>query len=276
MLTDADSRRFVFGNLSKQPGFYSNYVKFGAKTGTTENGNGKAKDSWIMTVSPVLATAIWTGNHDGRPLSGDSHTVCFKISAAYIEAVHQQVYEADGKWYSGMDFEKPAGIQTLTVNGKTDVWPSWYNKSKSGTKTETMVFDSVSKKLATDCTPQETRVEVSVTKIIDPMTNNETIYAGDYNADETDDVHLCEDKKPSVSGISYSENEDETYTISANVHFGRYALSTYEVYVYGSLACSGSLAGDATSITPCTTKTEPTSITVRVKDLAGYTASDSR
>lgn len=276
MLTDADSRRFVFGNLSKQPGFYSNYVKFGAKTGTTENGNGKAKDSWIMTVSPVLATAIWTGNHDGRPLSGDSHTVCFKISAAYIEAVHQQVYEADGKWYSGMDFEKPAGIQTLTVNGKTDVWPSWYNKSKSGTKTETMVFDSVSKKLATDCTPQETRVEVSVTKIIDPMTNNETIYAGDYNADETDDVHLCEDKKPSVSGISYSENEDETYTISANVHFGRYSLSTYEVYVNGSLACSGSLAGDATSITPCTTKTEPTSITVKVKDLAGYTASDSR
>ena len=279
MLTDADSRRFVFGSLSKTAGFYSNYVKFGAKTGTTENGNGKAKDSWIMTVSPVLATAIWTGNHDGRPLSGDSHTVCFKISAAYIEAVHQQIYESEGKWYSGMDFDKPSGLQTLTINGKTDIWPSWFNKSKSGTKTETMVFDSVSRKLATDCTPQETRIDVSVSKIIDPMTGNENIYSGDYNAEEEDDIHLCGDAKPTASIQSVNKTTDEDgetkYTITAYAHFGRYNLSTYELYVNGALVRSGQLNASEQTITYDGTG-DPKSVTFKVKDVAGYTASDSR
>ena len=279
MLTDADSRRYVFGSLSKQPGFYSNVVKFGAKTGTTENGNGKAKDSWIMTVSPVLATAIWTGNHDGRPLSGDSHTVCFKISAAYIEAVHQQVYAADGKWWQGMDFDKPSGLQTLTINGKTDIWPSWFNKSKSGTKTENMTFDSVSRKLATECTPQETRIEVGVTKIIDPMTGNENIYSSDYNTEEYDDIHLCGDTKPTASINSVSETTDEEgnkhYTISAYAHFGRYNLSTYELYVNGTLVKSGQLNASEQTITH-SGDGEPKSVTFKVKDVAGYMASDSR
>ena len=272
MLTDAESRRFVFGSLSTTAGFYSRDVKFGAKTGTTENGNGRAKDSWIMTVSPVLATAIWTGNHDGRALSGDSHTVCFKISAAYMDAVHKQVYGEDGKWSVGMDFERPAGIQTLTVNGKTDVWPSWYNKSKSGMKTETMVFDSISKKRATDCTPQETRVEVGVTKIIDPMTGNENVYASDYNPNEDDDVHLCGDAKPSVT-VHYDEDSGEIY---GEARFGRYQLASYEIYVNGALVKSGGLPAAGGKTDTYTASDEPSSITIKVKDVAGYTASDSR
>ena len=98
-----------------------------------------------------------------------------------------------------MKIEQPSGMQTLTINGKTDIWPSWYNKSKSNMKTEKLVFDSVSKKKATDCTPQETRVEVSVTKMTDPMTGEDIYYSSDYDASADDDVHLCEDKKPSVS-----------------------------------------------------------------------------
>ena len=269
MLKDASSRSFVFGSLSRTPGFYSNVVKFGAKTGTTENGNGRAKDSWIMTVSPVLATAIWTGNHDGSPLSGDSHTVCFKISASYIEAVHRDVYGADGKWDTSTDFDRPAGLQTLTVNGRTDIWPSWYNKSKSGVKTESMTFDSVSKKLATNCTPQETRVEVSVSKIIDPMTGNENVFAGDYNPKEQDDVHQCDDKKPSVSGISWDGS-----SIVANVGFGRYSLESYEIYADGTLVKSGNPGASGGQV-KCPMSKKPKSVTVKVKDVAGYSASAS-
>ena len=61
---------------------------------------------------------------------------------------------------------------------------------------------------------------------------------------------------------------------------GRYGLSTYELYVNGALKRSGAL--DSTARNPSIPDYEPeedeevTSITIRVKDLAGYTASDSR
>ncbi|MBR6097563.1 hypothetical protein IKP94_02305, partial [Candidatus Saccharibacteria bacterium] len=164
-------------------------------------------------------------------------------------------------------------------NGKTDIWPSWFNKSKSGTKTENMTFDSVSRKLATECTPQETRIEVGVTKIIDPMTGNENIYSSDYNTEEYDDIHLCGDTKPTASINSVSETTDEEgnkhYTISAYAHFGRYNLSTYELYVNGTLVKSGQLNASEQTITH-SGDGEPKSVTFKVKDVAGYMASDSR
>ncbi len=284
ILSDASARRFVFGSLSTSPGFYSNTTWFAAKTGTTENGRGRAKDSWIVTYSPVLATVIWNGNHDGRPLSSDNHNVCFKISAAYIDRVHQEVYQPDGRWSPGMKIQQPAGMQTLTVNGKTDIWPSWYNKSKSSIKSETMVFDSISKKKATDCTPQETRVEVSVTKMIDPMTQKEVFYSSEYDAENEDDVHVCGDAKPTAS-ISISEKTTtspgeggsvpaKSWTISASAAFGRYELSEYTLTVNGQVVESGSLPASGGKI-EYTTTTKPTNVSFTVKDSAGYSATAS-
>ena len=273
ILSDVPARAFTFGGLYNLPGFYSNKVWFAAKTGTSDNGGGYAKDSWILTYSPVVATAIWNGNHDGRVISNGGHDVVFKISANYIERVHQEVYGADGKWKSGDKIKEPAGIQHMTVNGKTDIWPSWYNKTKSsGISTSKMTFDSISKKKATACTPASTKVEVTVSKIIDPMTKKEVTTASGYDPSKDDDVHRCDDAKPSVGGISVTEN-GEKWTVTANIANGRYTLSNYTLSVNGSPVQTENVT-NSTTIT-YESDVEPTSVTVDLKDSAGYTASGS-
>lgn len=273
ILADVDSRRFTFGGLAAAAGFYSRKVWFAAKTGTTENGMGKAKDSWIMTYSTVLSTAIWNGRHDGSALANDSHTVAFRISAAYIEAVHEQVYGADGKWKSGDRIEQPAGMQRLTVNGQTDIWPSWYNKSAATAANETIVFDSITKKRATECTPEETRVEVSVSKFVDPVTDTATYFAGGYDTENYDDVHQCTDKRPSgkvtVSPSGGPGEDSKTWTVTATAEFGTYELSTYELIVNGTTVKSGNLNASSDKIM-YETESTPKSISFKIIDKAGY------
>ncbi len=283
ILSDVEARRWIWGSSSYAAGFYSRSVWMAAKTGTTENGAGRAKDSWVLSYSPVLATAIWNGNHDGRVLRNDSHNVAWRISAAYIDNVHFQVYGADGKWKAGDQIPMPAGMRRATINGKNDIWPSWYTQSKSGIKSETMTFDSISRKLATDCTPAETRIEVTVSKMIDPMTNKEIVYASDYDTENSDDVHSCNDVRPTANPIrkSYStspsseEGEDpiKTWHISVSATQGTFSLSTYELRVNGVLVKSGSI-GNNENIKYDTT-VEPTSITFKVTDTRGYTDTSS-
>ena len=282
ILSDVEARRWIWGSSSYAAGFYSRSVWMAAKTGTTENGAGRAKDSWVLSYSPVLATAIWNGNHDGRVLRNDSHNVAWKISAAYIDNVHFQVYGADGKWKAGDQIPMPAGMRRATINGKNDIWPSWYTQSKSGIKSETMTFDSISRKLATDCTPAETRIEVTVSKMIDPMTNKEIVYASDYDTEAEDDVHSCSDTRPtagvSVVGGPSQDDEDETtgnWTITASAHKGTFNLSTYELRVNGVLIKSGSLSASGDTII-YDTNTKPTSISFKVTDTGGYTATASK
>ena len=273
ILTDANARLFTFGSyLAYHPGFYSTDVKFAAKTGTSENGNGQAKDSWIMYYSPVVATAIWNGNHDGSPLATDTHNVPFIINENYVYALHHDIYEADGRWYSGMDFEVPEGISTYSVNGITDVWPSWYNKAtSSGIKTENMTFDRISKKKATECTPESTRVEMEVTKIMDPVTKKESIELEGWDPEGEDDIHKCSDTPPSAS-ISITEESADSYLISVSISKGTHALESYTLTVDGETVKNGGASSDITY----RAKKKPSSVSVRVVDNAGYEVTVSK
>ncbi len=280
ILSDAEARRFVWGSSSYAAGFYSKNVWLAAKTGTTENGAGKAKDSWVLNYSPVLATAIWNGNHDGRVLRNDSHTVAWKISAAYIDQVHINVYGVDGKWHVGDQIPMPAGMKRATINGKNDVWPSWYNQKNSGVSNEDVIFDSISRKVATECTPPETRVNVTVSKIWDPMTQKDELVSTDYDTMNTDDIHQCTDKRPSASitvkHVPGSGEEDEgTWIITATGKFGTFKLSSYELRVNGTLVKSGGMAEESGTVT-YETSTEPKNISFKVVDVGGYTTTTTK
>ena len=167
----------------------------------------------------------------------------------------------------------PKGIKKATINGVTDVWPSWYTQKSSGISNEKMTFDKISKKLATECTPEETKVQVNVMKSTDPITKKETISADGYDPENEDNVHSCSDARPSietgtiaVSG-GYNDPEDPdaggTWTVQFSAGSGTYKLKSASITAGGaSYTCS--------SIGMCTLAVNPHGGTIKVTDVAGY------
>ena len=271
ILHDVDSRRFVFGSLATSTGFVVPGVWTAIKTGTTENGAGKAKDSWFVSYSPVLSTVVWNGNHNGAVMRTSSYAVTSRIIGSFVENVHKNVYGPDGKWYANQPIEKPAGIQTLTINGRTDIWPSWYNESRSGTIKEDMEFDKITGLLATRCTPPETRVTITVSRVIDPMTKRESLVAPEgFDANLEDDLHDCNDHKPEFNG-NISVNGSDPWNISVRISSipTTHALTRYSVTVNNIVICTGTPS--AGELLVCSSEEQPNTITIVITDKAGYT-----
>lgn len=275
ILSDANARTITFGGQSHSFGFVVPNVVTAAKTGTTENGQGAAKDSWLMNYSPVVATGVWMGNHDGSPLASSDNTVVRRVSNDYNESVHANVYQADGKWTPNQEFERPEGIKEMNINGRTDIYPSWFDQ-KAGRSEEKLTFDKVSKKKATDCTPPEARVEIAVFKTTDPITKRPAYIAPDgYDASREDDKHRCEDTKPSISSIEVSSAGGNRYQITVAVAQGTHPLTNIKISVGGNVIADAAI-GSSGNFTATTTIDSAQTITATVEDDALYTGSGSR
>lgn len=231
ILSDAEARRLQFGNPYDY-GFNIPGVKTASKTGTTDNGKGEAKDSWMMSYSPDIALGVWSGNHDGTPITSSNDPVR-RVTHDYMEKVHKDIYEPAKKWKTDEWFKQPEGLKRLTVNGKTDWFPSWYSKPKEADGKK-VAFDKVSKRLATDCTPARAKIELTVQIVEDPVRNTKRTIAPDgYDANEKDDVHDCDDAKPFVGSITASPESGSRYRLSASVTQGTHPLESVEFRVNG-------------------------------------------
>ncbi|HET8689868.1 MAG TPA: transglycosylase domain-containing protein [Candidatus Saccharimonadales bacterium] len=206
ILSDDDARSRTFGHNA--PGLVVPGVKTAAKTGTSNIGS-SAKDLWMMSYSPKVALGMWAGNHVPEPLNHIYSTILGETVGNIMEDIHKNIFEPDGTWHPGEWFKKPAGVQTLTVHGRTDLFPSWYNKKQSS-NTTTMTFDKVSKKLATDCTPDAAKTDVTISYILDPVTKHKTYLSTDgYDPTEKDDVHKCanQDHAPNIGDVSFRHGQ---------------------------------------------------------------------
>ena len=256
VLSDPSARWF------NNEGFVVPGVWTATKTGTTTTTNSAVtKDSLIESYSTAVSTFVWNGNHDGAGLTSNTNDVVRHTIGPYMERVHKEVYEPDGRWHSGDQPVRPEGIQTLTVNGKTDIWPSWYNAKNSGVSTEKLTFNRYNHLLAAACTPEEYKIEVDVTKTIDPMTGNAVYSVPEpYNRDQND---TCDYQPPrvslSVSGCS----------LNANISRGTSDLSGATLYINGVEKGGVSLGGG----TIYTLDGSETSARLMVSDAAGYTSS---
>lgn len=238
------------------------------KTGTTTTVNSaQVKDSLIESYSTAVSTFVWNGNHDGSGFrnsgNGSGDPVRYVVHN-FMERVHKEVYEPDGRWHPGDQPVKPAGIQTLTINGRTDIWPSWFNSSKnSGVAKEKLTFNRYNHLLASSCTPEDYKIEVEVTKTKDPMTGNEVYSVPEPYNRETSDP--CDYTPPQIALSTSGSN------IIATVKRGTYDIAGYTLYVNGveqggiSLDASGVISG-------YTLKGTETSIKFTVSDSAGYVA----
>lgn len=245
-------------------GFVVPGVWTATKTGTTTNANNITKDSLFESYSTAISTFIWNGNHDGGGLSNDTHDVARLIAGTYMERVHKEVYEPDGKWHSGDEPVRPAGIQTLTVNGKTDIWPSWFNAAKnSGVAKETLTFNRYNHLLASNCTSEDYKIAVEVTKVTDPMTGKEV-----YNVPAPYDKNTNDtcDYTPPQLALSTSGN-----SIVATIRKGSYGIAGYTLYVDGVEKGAISI-GDDGKVHGYTLNGSETSIKLSVSDSAGYVA----
>ena len=262
ILSDRSARWF------NNEGFVVPGVWTATKTGTTTTTNSAVtKDSLMESYSTALSTLVWNGNHDGSGLSSNSNNVVRHTIGTYMERVHKEVYEPEGKWHSGDQPAKPAGIKTLTVNGKTDIWPSWFNPEKnSGVSKETLTFNRYNHLLASSCTPEAYKIEVEVTKIIDPMTGKDVYSVPEpYNKDAED---TCDYIPPEVA-VSTSGN-----MIRINATPGSYKISSYALYIDNTEQSGISVDADGI-ISGYTLDGSESSIKVSATDEAGYTATST-
>ena len=266
ILSDASARRLM-GWSGMEYGFNVPGVWTACKTGTTITAvNLRAKDSWLMSYSTAIATAAWNGNHDGSGLNSADSTAIRNLIGTYMERAHKEVLANEGKWAPGNEPARPAGMQTLTINGNTDLYPSWYNqKTSTGISKETKTFNRYSKLLATDCTKDEYKIEVEVTKTIDPMSGSETLKAEGYDV-ETNDT--CAYFNPTVELTHGAGNK-----LKATITKGSNAITGYSLYVDGTEKSGiGVENGVVTGYTIDGTETD---IKIVVSDDAGYQAESS-
>lgn len=273
ILSDASARNLVFGGMAYSYGFNIPDVWTASKTGTTEDGNGNAKDSWFMSYSPVVSTGVWMGNHDGSAMTSSSNNAVRRVANNYMESVHKDIYLDNELWKPDQKIPEPDGIKQLRINGKTDIYPSWYDQEAGRTGAK-LTFDKHSKKRATDCTPDSARVEVGVYKTVDPITKNSIYIAPDgYDASEEDDLHDCDDRMPRASiTLSSSGNKVD---ITVRVTPGTHKANKLTITAGGKNIASVSIDGSRTYRTS-TTLDKKTSIVVTVSDEAGYKESYSK
>jgi membrane peptidoglycan carboxypeptidase len=262
ILGDANARKPLFGSITT--GFIVPGAKTATKTGTTDLG-GQAKDLWMMSYSPVLSMGVWLGNSDTRTLKNGNSTLPGPIISKVMQYAHE-LYVQDKKYTPGGWFTKPAGVQT--IGG--ELFPSWYSKGQ-GQSSAKMTFDKVSKKKATDCTPDAAKIEIDVTKMIDPVSKKDVFIAPDgYDSTKDDDTHKCDDVKPIVSITSVTNHK-----VKLTIAQGTFGLQTLTVTVNGQVVNTQAIAAGG----PVEILTESHNgdvVVATVDDAALYTGSDTK
>ncbi|MEP6710222.1 MAG: hypothetical protein ABJA64_00695, partial [Candidatus Saccharibacteria bacterium] len=211
---------------------------------------------------------VWLGNPDTTTLLNGNSTLPGPIISKVMAYAHQ-LYEQEGKYKAGDWFTKPAGVQTISG----ELFPSWYKKGQGQTNAK-LTFDSVSKKKATDCTPDAAKTELDVMKSVDPVTKKDVFIAPDgYDASKDDDVHKCDDSKPTVGTISVAADKK---TITVNVAQGTHGLTNLELKVGGSVVESRPITSAGSFTFTYNFVAGTSTITATVRDDALYEGTGSQ
>ncbi len=229
ILSDDNARAGLYGR--NFPGIVvdKGKVKTATKTGTSDV-DGKSKDIWMMSYSPALTMGVWLGNNDPQPLKNGNSSLPGTIINEVMTYAHEEVYAKEGKWKQGDWYTMPAGVQKIG----TELYPSWYNKKNAQTSSK-LTFDKVSKKKATDCTPDAAKIQLDVLKTTDPI-SKQTVYLAPsgYDGTKDDDAHSCDDAKPTVASITVTPISAGTYRITTTVTGGKGNLTDLAITVNGA------------------------------------------
>ena len=191
----ADPRASYFG---RKPHNYNGH-SFSLKTGTTND----SKDGWMMGFSTHYAAGVWVGYHNRQvELSGFMEVMTEPIWGNWMRRVHNELQPEQRERPAGVK-DLPAyvvrnhvGVGSVEPSNATDLYPSWYKQKTRGTREE---IDKVSKKLATDCTPELAKEVVGNANANQFSADKFHDGGGSAGTTERDDVHKCEDARPRVT-----------------------------------------------------------------------------
>lgn len=213
--------------------------KFAIKTGTTND----AYDGLMASWSGRYAAVAWVGHHTRTvEMSGSMERMTGPIVRGWMQGAHDKLGGEPQNW------QQPKGVKTLPAyvirskvsrlgesvpSSATDLYPSWYQPKTTSNASATI--DRVSNKIATDCTPEAAKQFVS-----NSNANNFSVdqfvggSRGGANMSATDDIHRCDDQKPSVnltvssngSGNPTTTCDEDGCTITATVTQGTHALAS--------------------------------------------------
>jgi penicillin-binding protein 1A len=211
--------------------------------------------------------STWLGNPDTSVLRNGNSSIPAQIIGDVMEYAHKQVYAKEKKWKAGDWFTKPKGIQTIG----NELYPSWYNKSFQQAKKK-VTFDRVSKKKATECTPEEAKIIVEVIEATDPITKKKSLQiTNGYDPSKEDDAHKCSDRKPTVSVSISSDGKN----ITVNYTSGRYVIEKITLTVNGRPFKTLSASGSGSQTIPYTSSNSSFTVNAAVIDKGYYSASSS-
>lgn len=218
ILSDPNASYFPSG---RKPQRYKGW-KFGMKTGTTNDG----KDGWMMGFSTKYAAGVWVGYHTRRVvMSGTMENMTQPIWQGWMNKAHDAITPKERPKPGGVQAQ-PAfivrshvGIGSVEPSPATDLYPGWYKANKAASISN-KIIDVISNKLATDCTPTLARKQLTDADAnsfsVDPF-----VGGANANTNATDDVHKCDDAKPSVDITNATAS-----IIAVNVNRGTHPLSS--------------------------------------------------
>lgn len=196
--------------------------KFAIKTGTTNDLLDGLMSSW----STKYTALAWVGHHTRTvEMTGFMENMTTPIVRTWMEGAHANLSPANWEAPSGVK-NLPAFVVRNSVGGSaripspaTDIYPSWYNPPSGGGGSQTI--DLVSNKKATECTPELARKSQEGG---DANRFSVDVFVGGGAAastEATDDVHNCNDVKPTVSifdNCKVARNCEFTVTVTKGTH----------------------------------------------------------
>ncbi len=256
---------------------YKNW-KFAIKTGTTNDNY----DGLMTSYSTKYAVVSWVGNQDRTTemTGGHMETMTAPLTRGFMQAAHDRVSTKAENWVAPSDIKTlPAYVvnknPSSTTRGavipssSTDIFPSWYQQ-KQGSSSQTI--DRVSEKVATSCTPEAAKQTRGGA--------NSNIFSADIFVDgnnsssvtASDDVHNCDDTKPSVTVTTPSNcavGVECTFTVT--VSQGTHPISSQNfpgvvnLYVNNQKVQSQGVSSSPTTITFTYTPTSAGAATIKAE-----------
>lgn len=217
----SDPNASYFGRKSQR---YNGH-KFSMKTGTTND----SKDGWMMGFSTQYSAGVWVGYHNRqKEMSGFMENMTQPIWDGFMRRIHSNLQPEERARPAGIK-SMPAfvvrnhvGVGSVEPSPANDLYPSWY-KAKSKTSGN-QTIDIVSNKLATDCTPGRAKKDANNANA-NIFSSDRFVAGGGTNTTERDDVHRCEDAKPSIT-LTAPGSCDNNCTFTATATQGTHPISS--------------------------------------------------